>query len=203
MTNIFKRIQYTIEAELHNLLDKKQAQNPIAMLNQYVREAEKQTKHTGELLARQAELKREMENQLNETTTLLAKRTEQVELATATGDAQLIAFANDEVTAYSKRKTEIEQILQQVEADYFMLEQKYEAMKHKIADMTVRQLSLMGKENTVRAEQKMNKLMMQTHVPDFDEMDTYIDQLSTKIEQKHNVTTLDYRLDELTKKQMI
>ena len=41
MVNLLQRLKYTIEADLHHLFDKKEEKNPIAMLNQYIREAEK------------------------------------------------------------------------------------------------------------------------------------------------------------------
>lgn len=44
--NLLQRFRYTIEADLHQLFDKKEQKNPIAMLNQYIREAEKQTEQT-------------------------------------------------------------------------------------------------------------------------------------------------------------
>ena len=32
--NLFQRFRYTVEADLHQLFDKKEQKNPIAMLNQ-------------------------------------------------------------------------------------------------------------------------------------------------------------------------
>lgn len=43
------------------------------MLNQYIREAEKQTEQTGKLLARQAQLKEQLQSELKETTVMLEK----------------------------------------------------------------------------------------------------------------------------------
>ena len=85
MKNLLNRIKYTIQADLHELFDKKEQKNPIAMLNQYIREAEKQTEHTGKLVARQAQLKKELETQLKQTEEMLTKRASQLTLATASG----------------------------------------------------------------------------------------------------------------------
>ena len=63
------------------LFDKKEQKNPIAMLNQYIREAEKQTEQTGKWIERQAQLKAELEKELQEATEMLAKRSSQLELA--------------------------------------------------------------------------------------------------------------------------
>ena len=199
MTNVFKRIQYTLEAELHNLLDKKQANNPVGMLNQYVREAEKQTKQTAALLKRQASLKMEVEQQLVATSDMLTKREAQLHLASGSGDEALIAFAEQEVKLYTNRLQEINRTLAEVTEDYYELEQQFELMKHKIEDMKIRQLSLMGKENKVRAQHEMNRTMQQVQVPDYDEVEQYIQQLGTNSTDHSPLSTLEQRLDELTK----
>ena len=43
MKNLLAKFKYSIQADLHDLFDKKVEKNPISMLNQYIREAEKQT----------------------------------------------------------------------------------------------------------------------------------------------------------------
>ena len=104
MKNLLTKIKYTIQADLHDLFDKKVEKNPIKMLNQYIREAEKQTEETGKLLQRQGQLKKELELQLIETVEMLEKREAQLSLAQGTEDTELIAFAQDEVAAYTARK---------------------------------------------------------------------------------------------------
>ena len=105
MTSLLNRLKYSIEADLHKLFDKKEEKNPIAMLNQYIREAEKQTEQTGKWLERQGNLKQELEKELAETMQMVGKRKNQVELATASGEEDLAAFALAEVKAYEERAT--------------------------------------------------------------------------------------------------
>ncbi len=71
MTSLLSRFKYQIQADLHEFFDKKENKNPIAMLNQYIREAEKQTEQTGKLLQRQVELKEKLERELKEASTML------------------------------------------------------------------------------------------------------------------------------------
>jgi len=59
MTNLFTRIKNTITADLHEALDQKENKNPIAMLNQYLRECEQETEKVRKLLQRQYTLKDE------------------------------------------------------------------------------------------------------------------------------------------------
>lgn len=203
MTSLLKRLRYSVEADLHKLFDKKEEKNPIAMLNQYIREAEKQTEQTGKWLERQAQLKQELEKELAETMEMVEKRKNQVELATQSGEEDLIAFAQAELNAYSERTVVLKNSIQQTTDELFGLERKYEEMKHKIKDMKVRQLQLMGKENVTRAHHQMDRIL-QTEQADknigtFQEMEQYIERLGQKIEKEHEITSMEQRLEMLEK----
>ena len=203
MKNLLTKFKYSIQADLHELFDKKVEKNPIKMLNQYIREAEKQTEETGKLLARQGQLKKELEGQLAQTVEMLEKREAQLTLAQNTDEAELIAFAQDEVTAYTTRKQALLTSIDAANHEYFALERKFETMKHKIKDMKVRQLQLMGKENVVRANYQMDKVLTTNNVDQFDELSNYIDDLSQSIEHKYEVTTFEARLAKLEKEQKL
>ena len=203
MTSLLKRLRYSVEADLHKLFDKKEEKNPIAMLNQYIREAEKQTEQTGKWLERQAQLKQELEKELAETMQMVEKRKNQVELATQNGEEDLITFAQAELNAYSERTVVLKNSIQQTMDELFELERKYEEMKHKIKDMKVRQLQLMGKENVTRAHHQMDRIL-QTEQADknigtFQEMEQYIERLGQKIEKEHEITSMEQRLEMLEK----
>lgn len=203
MRNLFTKFKYSIQADLHDLFDKKVDKNPIKMLNHYIREAEKQTEETGKLLARQAQLKKELELQLSQTIEMFEKREKQLQLALSTEEAELIAFAQEEVTAYTARKQALLASIDAANTEYFALERKFETMKHKIKDMKVRQLQLMGKENVVRANHQMDKVLTSDNANNFDELSTYIDELSQNIERKYEVTSFEARLAQLEKEQKL
>lgn len=203
MKNLFTKFKYSIQADLHDMFDKKVDKNPIKMLNHYIREAEKQTEETGKLLARQAQLKKELELQLSQTIEMLEKREKQLQLAFSTEEAELIAFAQEEVTAYTARKHALLASIDAANTEYFALERKFETMKHKIKDMKVRQLELMGKENVVRANHQMDKVLTSDNAGNFDELSTYIDELSQNIERKYEITTFEARLAQLEKEQKL
>ncbi|MCH7321136.1 PspA/IM30 family protein [Solibacillus sp. MA9] len=203
MKNLLTKFKYSIQADLHELFDKKVEKNPIKMLNQYIREAEKQTEETGKLLARQGQLKKELEVQFSQTIDMLEKRESQLTLAQSTEEAELIAFAQDEVAAYTTRKQALLTSIDAANNEYFALERKFETMKHKIKDMKVRQLQLMGKENVVRANYQMDKVLTTNNADNFDELSSYIDDLSQNIERKYEVTSFEARLAQLDKEQKL
>lgn len=198
--NLFQRFRYTVEADLHQLFDKKEQKNPIAMLNQYIREAEKQTEQTGKLLERQGQLKEKLEQEYKENADLLAKRESQLALAKSSGEQDLIVFATDEVTAYSARNLTLQASIEASTREYFELERKFETMKHKIKDMKVRQLQLMGKENVTRAHHQMDGMIAKNNKTNFEDLEAYIDKLAYQIDKDHELTTFEARLAELEKK---
>ena len=134
---------------------------------------------------------------------MLEKREKQLHLAQATEESELITFAQEEVTAYTTRKHSLLTSIDAANAEYFALERKFETMKHKIKDMKVRQLQLMGKENVVRANHQMDKVLDANNRDNFDELSTYIDELSQNIERKYEVTTFEARLAQLEKEQKV
>lgn len=198
--NLFQRFRYTVEADLHQLFDKKEQKNPIAMLNQYIREAEKQTEETGKLLERQGQLKEKLEQEYQQNANLLAKRESQLTLAQTSGEQDLIDFATDEVTAYTARNHTLQASIEASTREYFELERKFETMKHKIKDMKVRQLQLMGKENVTRAHHQMDGMIAKNNKTNFEDLEAYIDKLAYQIDKDHEVTTFEARLAQLEKK---
>ena len=206
MTTLWKRFKYAFEADLHTAFDKKEQKNPIAMLNQYIREAEKQTEQTGKWLERQSQLKTQLEKELQEATDMTEKRTNQAELARQTNEVELISFAEQEVAAYANRAEVLQNSIASTTEELFGLEQKYEEMKHKVKDMKVRQLQLMGKENVTRAHRQMDSVLQpesskngEKSLLAFNEMEQYIERLGERIEKEHEVSSMERRLEMLEK----
>lgn len=204
MTTLWKRFKHAIEADLNTAFDQKEQKNPLAMLNQYIREAEKQTAQTGKWLERQSQLKIQLDKELQEAQDMHTKRAHQVELARQTNEEELIAFAESEVSIYSKRVDTLSDSINRTTHELFALEQKYEEMKHKVKDMKVRQLQLMGKENVTRAHNQMDRVLqpasnVEKRLIAFEEMEQYIERLGHRIEKQHDVSSMERRLEMLEK----
>ncbi len=203
MNSLWNRFKYSVQADLHTLFDKKESKNPIAMLNQYIREAEKQTESIGKLLERQSKLKEEMQKELTESEKMADKRRQQLELAQAAGEEDLIAFAEEEIAAYETRAAELSESIMETAYELISLERKFEEMKHKVKDMKVRQLQLMGKENVTRAHRRMDKVISpenaDSNIASFGEMKKYIENLGGKIDREYEISSMERRLEALEK----
>jgi len=203
MNSLWNRFKYSVQADLHTIFDKKESKNPIAMLNQYIREAEKQTDSIGKLLERQSKLKTELQKELAEAEKMADKRRNQLELAQTAGEEDLIAFAEEEIATYDTRAAELSESVMETAYELISLERKFEEMKHKVKDMKVRQLQLMGKENLTRAHHRMDQVISPENADSkmgtVGDMKKYIENLGGKIEREYETSSMDRRLESLEK----
>jgi len=204
MANLFSRIKNTVLADLHDALDHKEQKNPIALLNQYLRECEQETEKVRKLLERQYRLKDEFTREYRQAVDLSAKRKHQAEIASQAGETELYQFAVNEQQQYEVRASRLKEIMEQASGQLVELEQKYEDMKHKLKDMNIRRLELMGRENISRAQHKMNQVLdnqsysSESHSK-FQEIDSYLDRLEHQVNSSYYRNTIDSRIAQLEK----
>ena len=204
MTNLFTRIKNTITADLHEALDQKENKNPIAMLNQYLRECEQETEKVRKLLQRQYTLKDEFTREYHQAEELANKRKHQAEIASKAGETELSDFASAEYQQYQDRSSRIKASLDQVTGQLGDLERKYEEMKHKLKDMHLRRMELMGRENVTRANLRINQVLDAHSDSDqsysrFKEIENYLDRLEHQVNSSFYRNTIDTRIAQLEK----
>lgn len=201
MNAFWHRLKYTVQEDLNSLMEKKNGkENPLEQLNQYFLEAQQQTAEIGKLLERQGRLKEELENERQDADLMAMKRRRQLELAEATGEEELISFAKSEVEAYEGRVARLSASIQEATQELLSLERKFEEMKHRVKDMRVRQLQLMGKENVKRADEKMNRFVAPENIfSSLDDLHTYIENLGGTTRTTQSASSMEQRLDSLEK----
>jgi lia operon protein LiaH len=204
MTNLFTRIKNTITADLHQALDQKDKQNPIALLNQYLRQCEQETEKVRKLLEHQYTLKDEFTREYQQASQLAEKRKYQAEIASKADESELYQFASAEYQQYADRASRLGALLEQVKSQLVELERKYEEMKHKLKDMQIRRLELMGRENVTRANHRMNEVLDSNNITNsankrFQEIDDYLNRLEHQVKSSHYRDTIDVRIAQLEK----
>lgn len=202
MTNLFTRMKNTIMADLHETLDKKERQNPIAMLNQYLRQCEQETEKVKTLVERQHKLKDEFTRELFQAEKLAEKRKHQAEVAAKAGEVELSQFAAAEYQQYTERTERLTASLEHVKGQLGELERKYEEMKHKLKDMDLRRLELMGRENITRANHRINQVLDSNtdnnHLfSRFQEIENYLDRLEHQVNSSYYRSTIDARVEKI------
>ena len=107
----------------------------------------------------------------------------------------MIAFAEEEIAAYDTRAAELSESVTETAYELISLERKFEEMKHKVKDMKVRQLQLMGKENVTRAHRRMDQVISpenaDSNMASVSEMKKYIENLGGKIEREYETSSME------------
>ncbi|WP_223590740.1 PspA/IM30 family protein [Neobacillus bataviensis] len=205
MSNLFTKIKDIIVADLNETLHQKDTQNPISKLNQYLRQCEQETEKVGKLVERQARLKDEFLKEYNLAAELAEKRKHQAEIASNAGETELYQFAAAEHQQYVERSQRLSTSLAQANEQLNELKRKYEEMKHKLKDMHLRRMELMGRENVTRANIGMNQVLetnsSQNHsYSKFKDIENYLERLENKIKDTFNQVSLDEQIAQLEKK---
>jgi lia operon protein LiaH len=208
MTNLLTRIKDTIMADLHAAVDQKERNNPIGLLNQYLRQCEQETEKVRKLVERQYVLKDEFTREYSQAMELAEKRKYQAEIASKAGETELYEFAAAEHQQYSSRAERLGASLEQVKGQLGDLERKYEEMKHKLKDMQIRRLEIMGRENVTRANHRMNQILDSNHTSSnanarFQEIDDYLNRLDHQVKSSYYSDTIDSKIAQLEKEMKV
>ncbi|WP_027408418.1 PspA/IM30 family protein [Anoxybacteroides tepidamans] len=201
--SLFTRIKNVIAADLHELLDEKEKKNPIAMLNQYLRQCEQETEKVRKLVERQHLLKEEFLREYHHASHLAEKRKKQAEIASRAGEQELYEFAVQEQAQYEQRALQLKESYDKAGRDLVELEKKYEEMKHKLKDMHIRRMELMGRENMAHAHYRINHVLENTGTTaaysTFKEIESYLERLEQQVVSAYYRNTIDARIAQLEK----
>jgi len=204
MANLLTKIKDLIIADLNEARQIKEKQSPIALLNQYLQECEQETEKVGKLIERQASLKEEFTREYLQATERAEKRKHQAEIASNAGETELFQFASAEHQQYAERAERLKTSLAQVTEQLSELERKHDEMNHKVKDMHLRRMELMGRENVTRANLKINQVSDSSSYSDqfsskFKDIENYLERLEQKVNQSFFHSTIDARMEQLEK----
>lgn len=200
--NLFTRIKQSISADLHHMLDQKEQKNPIAALNHYLRQSEQEKDKVRTLIERQYRLKDEFTSEYHHAQELADKRLAQAGTAKKASEEELHTFAMKEYEDYQSRAERMKTLVEDAEQQLETLERKYEQMNHKLKDMHLRRMELMGRENVARTNHRLNKVIADDsdkRSSRFTEMEQYIDGLERKVNQFYEHHTFDSKMAKLEK----
>lgn len=200
MTNLFQRIKDSISSDIHQLLDQKEQKNPLAALNHYLRQSEQEKEKVRKLIERQFKLKDEFTREYHRADDLAKKRLKQAEIAERAGEKDMYDFAMQEYEEYKARADRMQASREEAVEQLARLEEKFEQMKHKLKNMNLRRMELMGRENIARANYQMDKVMDESAdkpFSRFSEIESYIEGLEYKVEHAYKRSTFDQKIARL------
>lgn len=204
MTNIFTRIKDSVLADLHDLVDQKEQKNPIAHVNQYIRECEQEVKKIKRLVEKQYDIKFEINRELDQAKMMLEKRKRQYQLAEEMQETDLANEAKIELDEYEARVEQLTTMRDKSIKDLEILETKYIQMKQRLKDLHIKRLEFESRANIAKTKQGMNKVLetelVSKSFSKFAELESYIERIENKIERDYRSQTLDARFHELEKR---
>ena len=204
MTNLLERIKNTVMADLHEVLDKKEQKNPLSLLNQYLRESENETKKVANLIERQYMLKEEFLREWKQADYLADKRKKQAEIATLANEPALHEMAIEEEAQYREQANKLHLAYEQAAKQLEELERKHREMKLRLKDMNIKRLELMGRENVIKVNEKIDHVLddsiMGKAASRFDETERYMEHLEARINTGYEKSMFDTRIGQLEKK---
>lgn len=206
MTDVLTRLKNVVMAEINELLAKKEKDHPIALLNQYLRECEQETEKVKKLIDRQRTLVEEFSKEYSHAAEMLEKRKRQALIAEEAKETELTQLCLREAAFFEEREGRLKKSLEEAKNELLSLEAKHEEMKHRLKDMHLRRLELMGRENVTRATHRMNKVLNHDLNDDnkgnspFGEIDSYFKRLENQVNKAYYAHAIDEKIIELEKK---
>lgn len=201
--SVFSRVRDVVLADVHQLLDEQEKKNPIALLNQYVRDGEGEVRKIEKLIERQQVLKTNFFKELEDARYMEKKRSHQAVIAEDAGEKELEDRALKEAEYYKKQGDRLATLYDTSIEQIDFLQQRLQEMKNKLKEMHTKRMELMARENVAHANRRMNDTL--TKISDnspflrFEEIEQYISNLEQRINEDYKRDTFDAKIAKLEK----
>ncbi|MEH7074283.1 PspA/IM30 family protein [Neobacillus drentensis] len=150
---IFNRVKTIVKADLNELLDR--VEDPISLMNQYMRELDEQVDQAKDALAQQLYLEKRHEQLVAGVAAVVAKRSRQAELAVAKGEDTIARIAlQEKLNEEAKLKVYSEQyaaMKQQTSA----LRDQIDVLLEKYNELANRRLVLLSRAHAAKAQEQL------------------------------------------------
>lgn len=155
---ILKRLRDITAATINEVLD--HVEDPIAMLNQYMRDMEEEISKAELAVARQTALEKKWKQEMEEAGQMAEKRERQAKLAVQAGEEELARKALKEKHYYKQKAAEYLQLYEATKQQAEQLREQLLQMKDKFYEMRNKKYALLARANAAKAQQNISMTMI-------------------------------------------
>ncbi|QDS35947.1 PspA/IM30 family protein [Brevibacillus brevis] len=156
--SIFKRLRDLTVASVNDALDS--MEDPVVMLNQYMRDMEVEIGQVEVAVARQVALEKKFRQQLDEANALIEKRDRQVKLALTEGEDELARRALADKKQYEGRAAEYEALYLSASEAASQMREKLAELKEEFYKMRAKRFTLMARAQVARTQKQVNQAVV-------------------------------------------
>lgn len=153
---VFKRIKDITKASVNDLLDK--VEDPIVMLNQYLRDMEAEIRDAEVTVAKQMANERRMKQRLDEAIRISTQREAQAEIALKNGQEEAARKFLEEKIHYDQKITEFTDLHAQAEAQAIELKAQLHEMKDEFYKLRNKRNELVSRAQMAKARKQMSQV---------------------------------------------
>ncbi|MED4531071.1 PspA/IM30 family protein [Metabacillus fastidiosus] len=157
MFKFFKRMKTVVESELNAMLDK--AEDPVKMLDQFMREMEADIREAEAAVAKQIANEKMLERKYEDAKKMVEKRQQQAMTAVEAGNDELAKRALEDKKIHSQTADTLKESFDRAKLDSTTLRKKLDEMKAEYHEMKLKKDTLKARAESAKTRTKINRTM--------------------------------------------